>query len=82
MFGSFLLPFWVGYRRQLRTRRQWRQAVLKRRTDPHGGEGVLPDRDPGLDIRPTWGLYLPESLAFLAVSFVAGSNFKVLQYML
>ncbi|CAL8470445.1 g9987 [Coccomyxa elongata] len=82
VFGSSLLPFWVCYRRQLRNRRQWRQAILKRRSDSQDGGPLLPDRDPGLDIRPTWGLYLPESLVFLAVSFVAGSNFKVLHYML
>ena len=82
VFGSFLLPFWVCYRRQLRNRRQWRQGIIKRRSDSQDGASLPPDCDPGLDIRPTWSLYLPQSLAFLVVSFVAGSDFKVLQYML
>ncbi len=86
--GGFLVPFWFMYRLQLRSRRHWRQRVLKRRraesaaqSSSSGRETQPAVRDPGLDIRPTWTLFLPESLAFLTLSYVAGQNFKLLQYM-
>lgn len=84
--GGFVLPFLLTYRIQLRSRRLWRKGVLKRpRADPQAHsdtqENVSPEKDSGLDIRPTWTLFLPESLAFLTLSYVAGENFRLLQYM-
>ncbi|KAK9915656.1 hypothetical protein WJX75_002226 [Coccomyxa subellipsoidea] len=90
VFGAFLLPFLLTYRMQLRSRRHWRRGLSKRPTEPprildqgsssSRGE-VSPDKHPGLDIRPTWALFLPESLAFLMLCFVAGQDPRMLQYM-
>lgn len=94
VFGAFLLPFLVTYRTQLHSRRQWRQGVLKRLLEPldqGGSTGIergavegscrADERDPALDIRPTWSLFLPESVAFLTLCFAAGFDVRMLQYM-
>lgn len=83
-----MLPLWLTYRMQLSSRRQWRRGVLKRRSEsPRGGSSSSsggpssPDRDPGLDTWPTWALFLPQSVALLVLSFVAGHDFQLLHYM-
>ncbi|CAL8470446.1 g9988 [Coccomyxa elongata] len=86
VIGGFVLPLWLTYRMQLSSRRQWRRGFLKRHAEsPRGGSSSsggpsTPDRDPGLDIWPTWTLFLPQSAALLVLSFVAGHDFKLLQY--
>lgn len=83
IFAGFVLPLWMSLRMQLRSRRQWRQG-RKRQADgsPSGSAGPSPvTRNAGLDIRATWPLYLPETLAILVISFAAGRNLKLLQYM-
>ena len=72
---------------QLRSRRHWRKVVLKRPIAQPQDQGdtleedLPPVKDAGLDIRPTWTLFLPESLVYLTLSYVAGENFRLLQYM-
>jgi hypothetical protein len=78
--GGFLVPLWLTHKMQLSSRRQWRQGILKRL--PSGsGASHPPDQDRGLDIRPTWALFLPESLTFLTLSFVAGQDPQLLYHM-
>ena len=85
VFLGFLLPVLWTYKAQLHTRRLWREDVLERLAeDPPGSSrrgAPLPDHDPGLDILPTWVLLLPQSVVILVLSFVAGHDFKLLQYM-
>lgn len=79
--GGFLVPIWVTYKIQLSSRRQWRKGLLKRRSQDGTDRALSPTRDPGLDIRLTWALHIPESVAVLVLSYVAGTNFQLLQYM-
>ena len=85
MVLGFLLPVFWTYKAQLHTRRLWREDVLERLAeDPPGSSrrgASLPVHDPGLDILPTWVLLLPQSVVILVLSFVAGHDFKLLQYM-
>ena len=86
-----MLPCWLTYKMQLRSRRMWRQGSVKRQTEAPSGssrssitssaEACTPEKDSGLDIRSTWALFLPEGLAFLVLSFAAGHDFRALQYM-
>lgn len=88
VLGGFLLPCYLNYNSQLRARRQFRKQILTQRLRSASGMGegslssTLRLRDRGLDIRPIWKLHLPEGIAFVVLSYAAGQNTQLLQYML
>lgn len=93
--GGFLFPCYLNYNSQLRARRLFRKHIEKQRarsaaaleasgSQSGAAEGVnhrAETRDRGLDIRPNWKLHLPEGVAFVVLSYVAGQNHQLLQYM-
>lgn len=83
------MPCYLHYKSQLRSRRLWRQKVLEERLEMPAacstdGEDRYGEqlRDKGLDLHPVWRLHMPEGVAFLVLSYVAGTHAHLLQYLI